>query len=94
MATNKNTATISIPELKITIADKLWTAKNVNGSLIISDDHNQHKANFARICNVTGKSGAKLSTVMSEDDIGDILRDIYERRSQFNMNRAIGQLDF
>ena len=94
MTTPTKTPTLDIVKLKVTIADKLWAAKNVNGTLIISDDHSQHRTNFAIVCNIQGASGKKLSEVISEDDVGDILKDIYARRTQFNLSRAVGKLDF
>ena len=72
------------------VAEALWRKPLPSGQLMISDAPDSRKNNYRIVCNVIGKSGKKLSDVLNQDQIGEVLNVISSKR----ISSVIGVLDF
>lgn len=78
------------PQRISNVANSLWNKTFPNGKLIISDEPSERKHNFGVLCNLKNKEGIKLSDVLSNDEIGEILNEIQTLR----VSSRVGALDF
>lgn len=86
----ETTPTLTPEKVSEVLVNTLWNKTFPNGKLIISDESSARTDNFHVVKGLVGSSGARVSDILSDDQIWEVLNGIRGAR----VAHRVGRLDF